>query len=267
MRFIILFILAFIINTNIFSQTIGPKIPWAQVQADWTFPIYFEDALGKRDTFYIIVDSTARIDIVSDSILGYYSFGNIDTLTGFETFVHFNGYSQKYYKCSTNNYSGDFGASTEISASNYTYPIKMSWDTTLFNIQNMYLKEIKFAGLQNGYYCCDDIYFNMKTSNELFLTNSFNGFPITITILDYNLLGIDNKGITTLTYTKKNDKYYFSEPVNIDIIDINGRIIIRNENVMLFDKMCMNHFAEIYIIKVTPKNRINTKPTLFYEKN
>lgn len=261
------FIFALLFTTNVFSQTIGPKIPWSQTQADWTFPICFEDASGVRDTFYIVVDSIAQIDLVSDSILGYYSFGITDTIMDFKTYHYFNGFSQKYFKCSVNNYSGDFGASTEISSSNYTYPIKISWDTTLFNLHGLYLNEIKFAGLQNGYYCCDDIYYNMKTSNELILTSSLNGFPITITILDYNPLGINKNETTSVIYVKKDDKYYFSEPVDIDVVDIYGRNIMRNESVMIFDKTWLNDYTYIYLIKITLKNEINTKPIFLYEKN
>ncbi len=74
----ILLIILIAVTANLFSQTY--TIPGATEQPAWVFPLWFEDALGNKDTLYFGYDPYA-IDFVwpqSDSVFAE-TFLTIDT--------------------------------------------------------------------------------------------------------------------------------------------------------------------------------------------
>jgi hypothetical protein len=113
-------------------------IPWAQVQPDWVFPLWFENGDGQKDTIYIGYDENAHGYLLQEN--------NPDTIFGelcqpfnnSNFYVTFSGaYScniQGAKKCCIGifDFLGDSILYCNISVANHVYPLKIKWDLNVF---------------------------------------------------------------------------------------------------------------------------------------
>lgn len=232
------FIFALLFTTNVFSQTIGPKIPWAQIQADWTFPIYFEDALGARDTFYLFNDSTIINNPDLDTLYGLNSLGSLDSnnmFTCFESDYAYANNGNPIYK-SVWEPSGIYRS---VKFLNYTLPLKVQWDTMLFKTQPLFGSDISFAYICNyDNPCIDDnfsgaIFMLDKQSITISDVGVFT-FPITIYMNFSEPTGnkkIYNSNVRNNINIKENEISFTEHISNYKIYSIWGNVLkIENSN-------------------------------------
>ncbi len=123
-----------------------------EAQSTWRFPIAFEDAIGTRDTVWMIWDTSAT---------GGFSPIQVDTNLG-EGPYNFN-YS--IFNVWIYNAAGDSTKTfalpyiyfpnhhLEVRAFNNQYPITVSWDTALFSAPNLPAQPlINYARIDNDYF-------------------------------------------------------------------------------------------------------------------
>lgn len=168
------FVLVFIILCqSINAQTQQPQ---------WKFPIAFEDATGAKDTIFFIWDSSATF-YGYDTIWGEYPI-NIDS-SKFNVYMVI-GDGLHYSKVWAIPFSYSF--EQYIYATTYTYPIKISWDRSLFYSSALY-SPVTCAEMDNEYFfysetICDD--FNMFSNDTVmapaFWWGSGEHFPLFIVI-------------------------------------------------------------------------------------
>ena len=170
-----------------------------QYVPQFRFHFAFEDATGQRDTVWFVSDSLGDAYSI-DSLLGEKEI----TLSpsNFEVYIWFwidypdsSGIGKTLAKKAR---PGSNGISSNIYAQNETYPIKLSWDTSLFANNGLFEPIIR-ATMENEYFffynncpACHHM-FNMMYQDTVTL-HSFNWgsqtqFPIW-SILDNDALGL-----------------------------------------------------------------------------
>lgn len=129
-----LFLLSSIISIFLILQKVNAQvytIPWAQVQPEWVFPLWFEDATGAKDTLYLSYDSNSGdpFNNAFDSIYGDNYLVPLDTSK-----------FQAYFGCSL---STDLLVQNSICSKiefltpdicfiNCQLPLIMRWDVNMF---------------------------------------------------------------------------------------------------------------------------------------
>jgi hypothetical protein len=109
----------------IFSLIFITNLCFAQPQ--WKFHIAFEDAIGAKDTIWLIWDTTAHGSLPTDTALGE---GPVSF-----NYSNFNVWIYNWDGDSTKTRAYPYNAISfllEVRAFNYQYPITIRWDTTLF---------------------------------------------------------------------------------------------------------------------------------------
>lgn len=236
------------VNNMIINMTIKPRlkkiltlvfivIPFFVIaqskQPQWKFPIAFEDASGAKDTIFFVWDSTATTGM--DSTLGEYPMSMPQDT--FQVYIY-----DTMYTDSTKVYALPliYGFDNAIFAKNYIYPIKISWDTSLFNSPFL-SSPVNCAGMNNDYFfifggICQT--FNMLLTDTVtapwFNWGSQEQFPLGI--------GINNFGSCCLNGIEENENsmknfFLFPNPTTnnltilcpeketIDILNVNGQIV------------------------------------------
>ncbi len=126
MRKILFLFLPVIVN----AQTI---IPWAAQQPVWVFPLYFEDAIGQRDTVYLGYDPDAHFTqwpFNIDSIFGEYIFFQ-DTSVFHATAKSF--LPDSIFKVDVTLLNPGTGKLYyNVAFINFHLPLKIKWDKTQF---------------------------------------------------------------------------------------------------------------------------------------
>lgn len=128
--FLLSVIICFLFNTHKTNAQVY-TIPWAQVQPEWVFPLWFEDATGARDTLYLSYDSNSGdpFNNAFDSIYGDNYLVPLDTSK-----------FQAYFGCSL---STDLLVQNSICSKiefltpdicfiNCQLPLIMRWDVNMF---------------------------------------------------------------------------------------------------------------------------------------
>jgi hypothetical protein len=247
-------IFALLFTTNVFSQTIGPKIPWSQTQADWTFPIYFEDASGARDTFYIFRDSLFIDDPTPYGLISLY---RIDTCNSFAVYNTLYSFNYQGYKCS----QADGG----IGIINAEFPVKITWNLNLYDTDSVLGRDFNFNKLCTGenYACIDNFNnsFDMTANDSILLYDSTLAFPIDIYLRYEDPTFLKNKNLKTENSTLElyiNDSMIdFKKKVDMLLIDVVGQLIYKKESIASID---ISSIPEgIYTLIITDTNEKTTK--------
>ncbi len=161
-------------------------------QNPWRFHVAFEDASGAKDTIWLLFDSTATFGV--DTALGE---GPVML-----NYNDFNVYSINTVGDTTKSIAlpmfwTDLGA--EILALNYTYPLIIRWDTTLFN-SNLLDKPIKAGKIENNYffivnnhpsYQAFDIFLDDSVITPAFGWGSQSHFPLAFSIYKNTTIGLE----------------------------------------------------------------------------
>ncbi len=152
----------------------------AVLAQQWKFPIAFEDATGAKDTVFLVWDSTATMQL--DSALGEYNVNLLHDV--FQVYWAYNSDTTKVFAKPINNpYFNN-----AVVAKNYVYPIKISWDTSLFRSTSL-PSPVNCAELANNYFffsgtICET--FNMLLTDSVmaphFNWGSQEQFPLNIAI-------------------------------------------------------------------------------------
>ena len=110
-----------------------PIIPWATQQPAWVFPLYFEDAIGQRDTIYLGYDPDAHFTqwpFTIDSIFGEYIFLQ-DTSVFYATAKSF--LPDSIFKVDITLLNpGTGNLHYNITFSNFHLPLKVKWNKEQF---------------------------------------------------------------------------------------------------------------------------------------
>ena len=145
-------------------------IPWAQQQPRWVFPLWFEDATGKKDTLYFAWDEEADLNSL-DTVFGEtpiyadsldYPYDSTNFTVWALTFKNNPAVPDLVdyvapTKCFIVEYYNEFPTSniigTSINAYNFTYqlPITIRWDRNLFNSLSL-ITPIKQAYFESEYF-------------------------------------------------------------------------------------------------------------------
>jgi hypothetical protein len=145
-------------------------IPWAQQQPRWVFPLWFEDATGKKDTLYFAWDEEADLNSL-DTVFGEipiyadsldYPYDSTNFTVWALTFKNNPAVPDLVdyvapTKCFIVEYYNEFPTSniigTRINAYNFTYqlPITIRWDRNLFNSLSL-ITPIKQAYFESEYF-------------------------------------------------------------------------------------------------------------------
>jgi hypothetical protein len=186
MKNIFLVALSLLFSNNSFSQQ------------QWKFYVAFEEGSGQRDTLWMIWDTTATV--------------NVDTGLGEGSAIY------DYAKFNVWIYNSNFDSTktlalpyiyfphhtlADIYAFNFTYPITITWDTSLFHANylpvqsNNYINEAK---IDNDFFFFVNNDMALHAYNMLLTDSAFapqfnwgsqSHFPMTITITYDPILGID----------------------------------------------------------------------------
>jgi hypothetical protein len=144
-------------------------IPWAQQQPRWVFPLWFEDATGKKDTLYFAWDEEADLNSL-DTVFGEipiyadsldYPYDSTNFTVWALTFKNNPAVPDLVdyvapTKCFIVEYYNEFPTSniigTRINAYNFTYqlPITIRWDRNLFNSPSL-ITPVKQAYFESEY--------------------------------------------------------------------------------------------------------------------
>ena len=187
----------------------------ARAQPQWKFHIAFEDAVGARDTIWLIWDTTATggVDVALGEgpvQLNYNVFNVFIGNTNSDT-TKTSALSYNYYPMN----------SALVYAINYQYPLMIRWDSSLFHAtylpplgQNM----VQVATIDNDYFFfvnnTSDHYFNMLLDNQV-SAPSFNWFSQSQFPM-YFTLTYDT--ITGMPDTEENLIRIYPNPVDDQII-------------------------------------------------
>ena len=123
-----------------------------EAQSTWRFPIAFEDAIGAKDTVWMIWDTTATggfSPVIVDTALGEGHFNfNYNT---FNVWIYNAvGDSTKVFALPYIYYPNH---GLEVRAFGYQYPITVSWDTSMFNSPILPSQPIiSYAKIDNDYF-------------------------------------------------------------------------------------------------------------------
>jgi hypothetical protein len=221
-------------------------------QPQWKFHIAFEDATGAKDTVFLIWDSTATFGM--DTALGEIPM-DFNTNT-FQVYMYINSIpfdSSKVCAINTN-----YSIYQNIYAKNYVYPIKISWDTSLFH-SSVLPKAVDCAEMGNDYFFlagginCQN--FNMLQQDMVIAPDFFWGsrdhFPISIGIINDGLCCLSNIDEYDIN---KNKFLLFPNPVDNDLTLKCFDDVINTVNVyaiegrrILFDQKNVNQTTEVHI--------------------
>lgn len=256
----------------LFIMTLG-KVNSQSIQPDWKFPIAFEDATGAKDTIYLVWDSAATFYGI-DTVLGEFPI-NLDTNVFNVYLTLWGGYNSKTWAVDQL-----LPLEQSIYAINYTYPIVISWDSSLFHSASI-TSPVTCAEMDNDYFFyfggpCQ--VFNMLSSDTV-LAPVFNWwsqdhFPLAIRITrDLNVCCVNsipetarNKSI--LIYPNPTDDIIIIKS-DTDLIDEINIYSMENRNIGAFkinkEKECFisTEFLAggIFIIEI-----INNSKIKYYEK-
>ena len=215
-------------------------------QPQWRFYVAFEDALGEKDTLWMIYDNTAHGTLPTDTALGEGKY-QFDYSRMNMWIYNYDFDSTKIFALPYSGYPSH--ALNNIQAFNYKYPLTITWDTSLFHSPllpsqpNLY---INVARIDNDYFWSENNdpplqAFNMLLDNHAiapaFSWFSQEHFPMTITFYYTFNPGIINPFFNSFENVVPNPcKYKFSvstlSPIlNLTITNING-IVLKN---ILFD--------------------------------
>ncbi|MBL0073337.1 MAG: T9SS type A sorting domain-containing protein [Bacteroidetes bacterium] len=108
-------------------------IPGATQQATWVFPIFFEEASGKKDTIYLGYDGTYanNFGCFDD---GYFNEQNVYHFafdTNYIVFPCLESYIGGHDSISKVNILSDLSILFTVFVNNAKYPLKIKWDSTL----------------------------------------------------------------------------------------------------------------------------------------
>jgi hypothetical protein len=266
-------------------------IPWAQQQPRWVFPLWFEDAAGKKDTLYFAWDENADLNSL-DTVFGEMPI-SADSLdhpydsTNFKTWVltfknnpaipDLEDYVTPS-KCFIVEYYDNFPMSNIIGASihayNFTYqvPITIKWDKNLFNSLSL-ITPVKQAYFESEYFFHtqgSNGKFNLMEADSVVLPqyNSVQGhFPIYLTIETLDPLGIKEEKTDLLSlypnpatdYIKIRSKL----PSKITVKNIFGESVIIKNNFTINDFIDVSGLSRgMYLVEIGHYNDSKIK----YEK-
>lgn len=127
-----------------------------QAQPQWRFHLAFEDATGAKDTLWFIYDTTATVFTGNQDWDFHLGEGPVDIeLDEFSVWMG-NFLPSQGIKVNANPYSQfPQGSIDAISASSYTPPLIVRWDTSLFHapfLPSTPTSYIRYAGLLNYYF-------------------------------------------------------------------------------------------------------------------
>ena len=221
----------------LFLIVIGCNYLMAQNQPQWKFPIAFEDATGAKDTVFFVWDSTATMQL--DSALGEYP---VNLMHGvFQVYWAYNSDTTKVYAIPISNPFFN----NAVVAKNYVYPIKISWDTSLFRSTSL-PSPVNCAEMSNEYFfdpwtMCQN--FNMLLTDSVmapyFNWGSHEQFPINIALnrVAYccvngveenskNSFFISPNPFSTTTQITLSKTYH---TISLSVYDMQGKLVAQNQ--------------------------------------
>ena len=180
-----LYVVVAILLINIFNvNNLG-----AQQNAQWPFYIAFEDAIGAKDTLWMVYDTAAVYPNGVSPNLGEIPLSPEDTL-GFHVWCYlFLGVPYEKYSGRALDPSNDY-LSTTVYAENYVLPLTASWDTTLFTADILYetgdpvrrgiMDSDYFFGNNNGSFSWFELTLDNHVTMYEFFAGTGNHFPISL---------------------------------------------------------------------------------------
>ncbi len=157
-------------------------------QSQWKFHVAFEDATGQKDTIWMIYDTTAHFSQPIDTLLNEGAI-QIDNSV-FNVFIlNPNGDTTKTSAWPFSRYPF---LGIDVLGINFTYPLQISWDTSLFrspNLPSFPIDHINDASMYNDYFFFVnndpwDQHFNMIIDNSVtapaFSWQPMTHFPLSI---------------------------------------------------------------------------------------
>ena len=109
------------------------EIPGATEQPAWVFPFYFEDGAGQKDTLYFGYDENADWSLLIDNVFGE----QLQTVDPVQFHVFWNSccdvVDDTVVKVNIVDEEPLYGSFFDILIINSFYPIKISWDISLFS--------------------------------------------------------------------------------------------------------------------------------------
>lgn len=123
----------FLLFCLIYNCFVFAQIPYATQQPKWCFPIYAEDATGKKDTIYIGDDPTAKNGNSANPIFNDIQFGEKWIIPQNGSDFNLATYywispTDSVMKVNINNYLISNNLYYTITLSNVTLPVKFKWD-------------------------------------------------------------------------------------------------------------------------------------------
>ena len=249
---------------------VGIKYSFAQQQ--WRFHIAFEDAVGARDTIWLLYDTTATYPGVDMALgEGPVTFNqNIFNVW----ILNDNSDSTKTSALSYNDYPVHLAY---VNAFNYQYPITVQWDTSLFHAAYLPNQQahINLARIDNDYFFLANNDPPLQAYNMLiddsayapdFNWGSHSQFPM-IFHFSYDPTGIENHDSNTLSIfpnpfeqniiINTNELISKLEIFSIDGKLINSKMFSNSKRLLNYDLPLENLSPGLYILKVTNKENRN----------
>lgn len=170
-KLLLAFLLYLTFSTG-FTQGQQYPIPGASQQATWVFPMFFEDALGNKDTIYLGYDGNYanNFGCYHDGYFGeqnvyYYAFD-----TNYNVFTCWEPYIGGHDSISKVNILSDLSILFTVFVNNAKYPLKIKWDSSLLWSDSIPFPSV--SGLPKAEALLD-WYFgtNLPTNSSCFFSN------------------------------------------------------------------------------------------------
>jgi len=254
--FKISFLLSGMLSVSLsFAQTFpGPQEP------QWKFWLAFEDSTQARDTVWFGLDETGTWEM--DSIFGESPI--TDTLEGFRVYF-------KHQYDSSKVFVGEGfieSSANEVFSVGEVYPIKVSWDTSLFGLQNLSFP-IWFGAMSNHYFF-DSNFMDLRDKDSIVLVPDgqllLPHFPM-LFVFDPYSEGVSESPSAETLFIYPNPSNHFLNlecdkvVESIEILGMNGR---SEKSILVNSSKAKIPIGDIipgvYILK------IKTKTSCIYEK-
>lgn len=219
-------------------------------QPQWKFYVAFEDGTSQKDTLWMIWDSTATINV--DTFLG--EGPSITDYSKFNVWIYNNNFDSTKTLALPYVY---FPHHTlpDINAFNFTYPILITWDSSLFHANylpvqsNSYINEAK---IDNDFFFLDNNDIALHAYNMLLTDSAFappfswgsqSHFPMSISITY-------DPSLTRNDFNTNNIKVYPNPTHNtlyVEGVDDAKSITIFNSQGIKLKQLHINNFKELVI--------------------
>lgn len=237
-------------------------------QPQWKFHLAFEDAVGAKDTVWLIwdVNATFSVDNQFNEQAQNINYSIFNTFIG-----NANGDTTKTQAFPYSTYSNN----TTVYSINCQFPLTISWDTALFHTPTL-PQPVGAAYMDNGYFfginnCPSCQHFNMLTDNHVTIDlNLFPYFfPVSVNISRGAPVGIMENNLS---------KHYVSvfpnpakDMVSLKATEIKECVLTDNTGKIMLKKIFYDGFDYILHVNDVPSGFYNLKITnqkneTYYEK-